>query len=99
MLNVHFTKSILDGARKGAQLREVAHCENAVEGVDWAMTLGSGVHFDHVLKASYTAHGFRFETELAHDLAECGGPNECAWCREQMAYAAADTAYDLRGGN
>lgn len=97
MLNLHYTKSILDGKLAGSQIRTVVKCDDAQEAVIWMQQISEGVQHDLMLGAGYTAHAFRFETELGHDLGECGGPDECAWCREACAYAAADFAMDLQG--
>jgi len=99
VINLHYTKNILDGKLQGAQLRAVMKCDDAQEAVSWMLLIVDGVQHDLILGAGYTAHNFRFETELGHDLGECGGPDECAWCREEGAYAAADFKMDLRGDN
>jgi hypothetical protein len=88
----------VDGRLKGSQFRATVKCDDACEAVIWMQQIADGVQHDLILNAGYTAHAFSFETEIAHDLGECGGASECAWCREQAAYAAADAAYDLREG-
>ncbi len=90
--NLHFTKNVLDGPMAGAQVRTTTKCDDATEAVIWMQQLADGVHHDLILRGGYTAHNFSFETELAHDLAECID-GECQFCKE----AAADFAYDLRG--